>query len=270
MNQDFKYTTFGATGLKVHRLGLSATYRPSKDALHQAIDAGVNVFFCYGFDTQMTGVLRDLFKTRRDKLYVVTGAYNFLIGHLNIRKTLEKRLRQLGTDYIDIFQYQGVTKPKHMTDHVLEEMNKLKQEGKIRFTGMTCHDRKFAGKLISEGTLDTYMIRYNAAHRGAEQDIFPHLTSHNPDLISYTATRWRFLINRQRGWPKDAPIPTPELCYRFVLSNPHVHVCMNAPSNVDQLKQNLSAIEAGPLSDDEMKFICKYGDHVHTKKKLLG
>ena len=37
---------------------------------------------------------------------------------------------------------------------------------------------------------------------------------------------------------------------------------MNAPSNVDHLKQNLSALEAGPLSDDEMKFIKKITDEI--------
>ena len=58
------------------------------------------------------------------------GAYNFLVGHLNLRKTLEKRLRQLGTDCIDIFQFQGVTKPKHMTDHVLETRVWRKQYGR--------------------------------------------------------------------------------------------------------------------------------------------
>ena len=35
--------------------------------------------------------------------------------------------------------------------------------------------------------LDVYMIRYNAAHRGAEHDIFPHLAAYNPGVVSYTA-----------------------------------------------------------------------------------
>jgi hypothetical protein len=95
MTDDFAYSTLGKTGPRVYRLGLSGTYRPGKEVIHKAIDAGVNYFFCYGFDGQMTKTLREEFKTRRDKLVVSTGAYNLLIGHPNLRRTLEKRLRQL-------------------------------------------------------------------------------------------------------------------------------------------------------------------------------
>jgi hypothetical protein len=91
MTEEFTHTIFGSTGKKVLRLGLSATYRPSREAIHKAIDEGVNFFFCYGFDTQMTKTLRDIFKTDREKYLVATGAYNLLLGHPNLRRTLEKR-----------------------------------------------------------------------------------------------------------------------------------------------------------------------------------
>jgi len=256
--------------MRVHRLGISATYRPGRDALRHALDCGLNYLFCYGFDTHLTSLVRGLPSHQRQQLVISTGAYNLLVGHPNLRRTLEKRLLQLGTECIDVFLFLGVTKPKHLTEHVLEEFARFKQEGKIRAFGMSCHDRAFAGKLVAEGALDVYMIRYNAAHRGAEQDIFPHLTAHDPGLVSYTATRWRYLIRRQRGWPKDLPIPSPGQCYRFVLSNPHVDVCLTAPSNHGQLQQNLAALDDGPLTEDEMHLMRAYGDLVHHKKKMLG
>jgi aryl-alcohol dehydrogenase-like predicted oxidoreductase len=270
VTDDFTHTTLGRTGLRVHRLGLSATYRPGRDTVREALDFGLNYLFCYGFDTHLTSLIRGLPPSRRQQLVISTGAYNLLVGHLNLRRTLEKRLTQLGTDYIDVFLFLGVTKPKHLTDHVLEEFARFKQEGKIRAVGMSCHDRAFAGKLAAEGTLDVYMIRYNAAHQGAEEDIFPHLAAHDPGVVSYTATRWRYLIRRQRGWPKDKPIPSPGQCYRFVLSNPHVDVCLTAPANAGQLEQNLAALDDGPLTADERRLMNAYGDLVHTKKKLLG
>ena len=49
------------------------------------------------------------------------------------------------------------------------------------------------------------MVRYNAAHPGAEQDIFPHVDRQSTALISYTATRWRKLLKRPRGWTGDVP-----------------------------------------------------------------
>ncbi|MGB2959397.1 MAG: hypothetical protein WBD30_10960, partial [Bacteroidota bacterium] len=62
---DFSHTVLGNTGLQVHRLGLSASYRPGKEAIYRAAEAGVNVFFGYGFYGQMISALRDLFGSRR-------------------------------------------------------------------------------------------------------------------------------------------------------------------------------------------------------------
>jgi aryl-alcohol dehydrogenase-like predicted oxidoreductase len=267
LNQDFTHTILGNTGMKVHRLGLSATNRPGKRTIYKALDEGLNYFFFFGFDTQMIKVLREALRRRRENIVVATGAYNFVWGHTDLRRTLEKRLRKLRTDYIDVFLFLGVTQEKHFPDNVKEELYRLREEGKVRAVGISTHHRKFAGRLADEGALDVIMMRYNAAHRGAEQDIFPYLKKHNPGVVSFTATRWRCLIRKPRGWPKGGPVPTPGMCYRFVLSSPHVHVCMTAPSNLKQFEENLKSLNQGPLSEQEMEFMKKFGDAVHHTRK---
>jgi len=267
MTTSFDTATLGQTGITARRMGLSASYWPGRKTIYRAVDLGVTVFFCYGFDLQMIRTLRDLFRSGRERFVVITGAYNLLVTHTSIRKTMEKRLRQLGTDYLDYFLLLGVTKPKHMPESVREELVSLRDEGKVRGIGLSGHNRKFAGQLMAEGALDTVMTRYNAAHRGAETDVFPHLEKHNPTVISYTATRWTYLLRRPKGMPKDQPIPTAPLCYRFVLSNPHVDVVLTAPSNLRQLEENLPALEQGPLTEEEMTFMHRFGDAVHEQKK---
>jgi len=267
LNSSFSHTVLGDTGLKVHRLGLSCTYRPGKKTIFKALDHGLNYFFFYGFDGQLIKTLRDVLPNEREKYVLSTGAYNLFFTHTSIRKTLEKRLRQLKTEYIDVFMLLGVTKPKHFPESAFEELYKLKDEGKIKAVGMSCHDRKFAGKMAQDSKLDVLMIRYNAAHRGAEKDIFPYLKNHNPGVVGYTATRWGYLIRRNKKWPKERKIPTAEQCYRFVLSNPDIHVCLTAPSNMKHFEENIAALEKGPLSDDEIKFMVEYGDVVHHTKK---
>jgi aryl-alcohol dehydrogenase-like predicted oxidoreductase len=267
MNQEFTHTTFGNTGKTVFRMGLSGTYRPGRPAVYKALDEGVNFFFCFGFDTQILKVLRDVFRNRREDFVVATGPYNLIWGHPNLRRTLEKRLRQLRTDYIDAFLFLGVLKEQQYSENTLEELSRFREEGKVRTFGLSTHDRKLAGKLAADGSVDALMVRYNAAHRGAEQDIFPHLRHHNPGLASYTATRWRYLLRRPGSWPKDQPVPTAGMCYRFVLSNPHVDVCLTAPSNAKQLQENLAAMREGPLSREEMIFMRRFGDAVHDTRK---
>ena len=267
MDRSFTHTALGSTGLAVHRLGLSASYLPGQRTVHLAADAGLNYFFCYGFDFQMVRALREILRSNRERYVVATGPYNLIWGHTDVRRTLEKRLRQLRTDYVDVFLFLGVMKPKELSARILDDLRRLKDEGRVRAIGLSTHDRKLAGQLAADGAMDVLMIRYNAAHRGAEQDIFPHLEAHAPGVVAYTATRWTALLRRPRGWPRDGRIPTAGECYRFILSNPHVHVCMTAPRSWRELEQNLAAVARGPLGDDDMAFMRSFGDAVHAQRR---
>lgn len=258
--------SLGRTGIKVSRIGLAGTYRPGMQPLERAIDQGINLFFFFGFDTHTVKMLRATLPGKRDRIVVATGIYNFILGHPSPRKTLEKRLRQLATDYIDVFLFLGVLSPKHFPDELIEELIRFREEGKVRAIGLSSHDRKFAGQLAQNEEVDVLMVRYNAAYRGAEQDIFPYLGQHDPGLISYTATRWNQLIRRPKNWPRERPVPNAGMCYRFVLSNPNVHACLSAPSNPEQLEENLSEIRKGSLSEEEMAFMREFGDVVSRKQ----
>jgi aryl-alcohol dehydrogenase-like predicted oxidoreductase len=264
---DFSRTTLGRTNLQVFRLGLSASYRPGTAVIHEAAEQGVNFFFSFGFDTQMRKALRDLFAKGRDRYVLATGAYNYIWTRQDLRRTLEKRLRQFRTDYIDLFLFLGVMKEKEFPGDVREQLLRLREDGRVRFVGISTHDRAFAGRLASEGSLDTLMIRYNAAHRGAEQDIFPYVDRHNVGIVSYTATRWSYLLRPPKGWPAGARMPTPGMAYRFVLSDPHVHLCLTAPRNLRELTENLIALQDGPLNEDELQFMKQFGDAVHNSKR---
>jgi aryl-alcohol dehydrogenase-like predicted oxidoreductase len=267
VNDTFKRTTLGSTAMRVFRLGLSATYLPGTRAIRVAIDRGMNFFFGFGVDFQLLRGMREAFGSGREKFILATGAYNLLFGYPNLRRTLEKRLRQFRTEYIDLFMFLGVTQEKQMPPRVLEELARFRDEGKVRAIGLSGHDRKFIGTLAASGAVDAVMMRYNAAHRGAERDIFPFLQNHNPGVIGYTATRWTALMRRPRGWPKEGLIPNAGMAYRFVLSNPNVHVCLTAPTNERQLNENLDALDLGPLNEEELDFMRKFGDAVYAHRK---
>ena len=267
MDTGFLQGTLGRTGREVFRLGLSGTYRPGKDTILHGFDEGINLVFMFGIDTQTIAAVRDLPPSRKQQLVICTGAYNMIWWAQDIRRTLEKRLKELKTDCIDVFLFLGVMKPAQMPPRIFDEMRRLREEGKVKAIGLSTHDRTFAGQLAAEGAADVLMIRYNAAHRGAETDIFPHLRAHDPGLISYTATRWRYLIHPNKKWPKGERIPDAGMAYRFVLGNPNVDVALTAPSNRQQLDDNLRAVRQGPLSPEEMDFMRRFGDVVHHTKK---
>ena len=266
MTDDFLHTTLGRTGWPVFRIGLSASYRPRPETVTAALERGVNFFFGFGFDTQLRQGLREILPRVREKVFLATGAYNYIWGYGNLRRSLEKRLRQFNTEYIDLFMFLGIMKPGEFPRRALDEMLRLKEEGKVRAIGVSIHDRGFAGRLAEAGDLDVLMIRYNAAHRGAEKEIFPLLGRHNPGLVSYTATRWTALTRKPRGWP-DKPLPPPASSYRFVLSNPAVHVCLMAPRSLHEFEENMRHIETGPLSGQEALAMREFGDAVYNRQR---
>jgi aryl-alcohol dehydrogenase-like predicted oxidoreductase len=268
MSADFLHSKLGKIQTPVFRLGLSATYWPGRRAIRQALDAGVNYLFYFGFDAQMTSVIRESIKRDRERYVLATGALNWIWWRQGIRRTLERRLRQIGADYIDVFHFLGVLK-RHEFEPVREELEAVRRSGLVRAVSISTHNRKLAAELAAEGALDAMMIRYNAAHRGAEEEIFERLPEARPAVVGYTATRWRYLLRRPRGYPRDAPLPTAGMCYRFVLSNPNVDVCLMAPSNAKQMAENLEAVRRGPLDAGETRFMRDFGDVVHRNYRLF-
>jgi aryl-alcohol dehydrogenase-like predicted oxidoreductase len=149
---------------------------------------------------------------------------------------------------------------------VLDRARKLKEDGKCRAIAMSGHNRSTFGKLADLGTdnpIDIFMIRYNAAHTGAEKDIFPHLPNENrPGVIAYTATCWGKLLDPRKMPEGDLPLTAPE-CYRFVLSSPYIDMTLTGPANYDQLDYAAQALHVGPLTDVEETRIRNIGQHVH-------
>ncbi len=260
---DFLQGHFGPGGWPVHRLGLSTTNRPGERAIRAALDRGVNYLFGYSIDTQLTSLMRSIGPAQREKLILATGGYNWIVTHSPLKRALENALRRYRTDYIDVFHFLGVMKPRQFPPRIQDELAALRESGKVRAIAISCHDRPFAGQLSAQGKVDALMVRYNAAHPGAERDVFPHVAEHKTGIVSYTATRWRRLLSRPRGWPEQDPIATAGQCYRFVLSNPHVQVALTAPSNESQLLDNLREVEQGPLPGVEMAFMRRFGAYVH-------
>ena len=82
----------------------------------------------------------------------------------------------------------------------------------MRRLGVTSHQRPLAATMAASGLLDCVMVRYNAAHRGAERDVFPVTTARGLPVIAYTATRWGALLRPTPDDPPDfAPPASPGL-----------------------------------------------------------
>jgi aryl-alcohol dehydrogenase-like predicted oxidoreductase len=259
----------------VFRMGVAGSYGIDSTDIKWAAEHGANYWVWGRGFGKVTDGIREVIKYQRENHVVSMLGWGFF--GWQVRRSVENALRKLGTDYLDVFKLGWLGRTSIYSENVIDALLKLKNEKKIVSIGTSIHDRKRAGRLALDSKIDLFMIRYNAKHTGAEQDIFPHLSTRNPAVVSYTALAWGQLIRPLKGvvmpsWPGrgnfNGPPLSPELCYRFVLSNPNVHVVLTGPQNREQLRQNLNAIKQGPLEPDEMNWVRQYGQLVKSKKKL--
>lgn len=273
--KNFSHSKLPVVKKTVFRMGVASSYGIDSSDIRWAAEYGANYWVWGRGFGKVTDGIRDVIKHERDNHVVSLLAWGYF--GWQVRRSVENALRKLGTDYLDVFKLGWLGRTSIYSNGIIDTLLKLKQEQKILSIGTSIHDRKRAGRLALNSEIDLFMIRYNAKHTGAEEDIFPHLSKRNPAVVSYTALAWGQLIRPLKGvvmppWPGgeifNGPPLSPELCYRFVLSNPHVHVVLTGPQNREQLRQNLAAVKKGPLEADEMNWVRHYGQLVKSKKRL--
>lgn len=258
---EFTHRELRAVGKRVFRLGLAASYGIEEAGIRSALDRGMNYLYLTARG-KMARPLQQAIARDRDRLVIAAGP---LVGYTggSVRRTAERVLKKLGTDYLDVFQLMWLGVGSAWTEATQRELRHLKESGKARALGVSIHDRARAGRLAEDSPLDLLMIRYNAAHPGAERDIFPHLAKRQPSIVAYTATRWRKLLKRPSGWSRAEGPMTAGDCYRFCLSSPHVDVALTGPASTAQLDENLAALERGPLGPEEDRWMREFGAAVH-------
>jgi hypothetical protein len=117
--------------------------------------------------------------------------------------------------------------------------------------------------MARSGLLDALMIRYNAAHRGAEDDVFPVTDALDIPVIAYTALHWGALLEQDSN---DPIITSAADWYRFVLQSDSVTVVLAAPANRDELLADMAILEAGgPLSAGRFEELAAQGQRVRLR-----
>jgi aryl-alcohol dehydrogenase-like predicted oxidoreductase len=260
----------GRTGKMLTRLGLASGYGVPASGIEKAVhEYGVNYLYVSPLLnlSSMVEAVRNLGPGHRDDLLIVLArTYLRGMGGLRLEKYVDRWLKKLAIEQADLI-LQDVRKP--ISSKIADRVRGLQEEGKIRFFGISSHDRPLLGRIAKGDEMemvDFFHVRYNAVHTGAEEDVFPHLREDDPPgTVVFTATCWRKLLKPKKMPPGESSLTAAE-CYRFVLSNPNVNVCLTAPSNESRMEENFKALDAGPLDEEEMARARRIGEYIYGKK----
>ena len=264
----FEKRTLGRTGFSVAPLGLASGYGTNAAMVEEAVDHGVNYLYWGAWRSKrMAEGIKEVTKKYREDLIIVVQAMARTVFSMN--RIVRNSLKRLGIDYIDILLVGRGGDNRIPSRRLIDNAYELKEKNLIRSLGISSHHRLLFCELEKEKRFDIFHIRYNAAHRGAEAEVFKNLPNEGgPGIVTFTNTRWGSLLNPNNIPFGDSP-PTAVDCYRFVLSHPSVHVAVCAPNSMEQLKQDLRVLDLGLMKEEEMARMRRIGDYVYKNESPL-
>lgn len=266
----FSRALLGRTGREVARLGVSAGYGVPGEAVERAFDHGVNYLYWGSMRRDSFGAALRRLRPRRDQFVLVIQSYTGIAPLMGW--SLERALRALRFDYTDVLLLGMWNRP--VAPRILDAARRLMARGLVRYLAVSTHTRALVPAITAGSDFDIVHFRYNAAHPGAETDIFPHLPdSGRPGLVAFTATSWGQLLGKgvlqglvgSRSLPKGERLPTAADCYRYVLTRPEVDVCMTGPKDAAQMEHALEALRLGAMTEDELEWMRRVGRAVSGK-----
>jgi aryl-alcohol dehydrogenase-like predicted oxidoreductase len=161
------YRMLGKTGLKVTSLAFGCMTTSDPSVIERAADFGINHFdtargYQNGNNERMVGAA-----LRKVRPKVIISSKSTGKTKQEVLADLESSLRELGTNYLDIWYLHMKNEPEQVTEDLLEAQRLAKQSGKIRFAGVSTHfnmDRILA-YLAKLGQTDVVLTTYNFAMR---------------------------------------------------------------------------------------------------------
>ncbi len=306
-----EYVTLGRTGLRASvaglgcggfsRLGLGRG-KSEADAvalIHEALDLGVNLFdtaAAYGTEAVLGKALKAV---AREKVVIATKA-PFNVSNPNSSAesavaSLDNSLRQLATDYIDIYQLHGVAPAAydHARNVIAPALLKEKAKGKFRHLGITetaPHDpeHRMLQRAVADGAWDVAMVGFHMMHQNARDAVFPLTREHRVGTLLMFAVRNIFSRPGQLAatvrelaaagevpqWLTETGDPLAFLiheggaqslidaAYRFVRHEPGVDVVLFSTGDPVHLRTNLASLLAPPLPEADRARLASLFGHL--------
>jgi len=290
----------GRTGLAVSEVSFgglfvasfSAQYDEAKRAVARAVELGINYFDTapgYGNSEEVLGKALAGVKQPVVLSTKLGGRPTpfFPKDPSCLRASVEESLRLLGRDCLDILmihepdrpgQYDWWTDLVKVEGPVLELIDQLKAEGKVRYAGLGGTTTTEMAHLCRSGKFDVVLTAYNYSllYREAAMEVIPAAKAANMGIVvgsplqqgalarrydeqlKSPAAYWVSQPRREQfqklyAFCDECGLTLPELGIRFVLSHPDVHCVLMGAKSAAEVEQNAAAANAGPLPDDILK-----------------
>ena len=246
------YRVLGKTGLKVTTVGYGCMITSDPTVIARAADMGINYFdtcrsYQNGQNERMVGAA--LGAKRKDVL--VSSKCDAGTG-AGILAELDTSLKELNTDHLDVWLLHMKDNPAQLTDELVEAQRKAKQQGKVRFIGMSTHNLPVMVDRIVESKLEVVQAQYNFASAATWG---PALEKLNQAGIGVVGMKVMAKAGGRRGTPApQRPATFAPAALKWVIKNPVVATTVPSITDIDQLEQNF-AVMGQSFTDSDQKIL---------------
>jgi predicted aldo/keto reductase-like oxidoreductase len=260
-----QYRTLGRTGLKVTTVGFGCMITSDPSVIERAADIGINYFdtarvYQGGNNERMVGAA---LKRKRKEIILSTKVPSDTKDQA--LKDLETSLRELATDYVDIWYLHGKSGPSDITDDLLEAQRIAKQQGKVRFSGVSTHSgqKELLPWLAKTGAVDVVLVAYNFTMDQAMSAAVEAAGKAGLGVVGMKVMAGGF----RRAKPGDPLYEklktegTMLAALKWVIKNSHVHTTIPSMTDMDQLDENLRAMQ-DPFAAADEKLLARQLDFI--------
>jgi uncharacterized protein len=240
------FRTLGKTGLKVTTVGYGCMITSDGSVIERAADMGITYFdtargYSQGNNEKMVGAA--LGAKRKNIVLSSKSHTRTADGAL---KDLDTSLRELGTDHLDIWYLHAVGKPDEITDELLAAQLKAKQDGKIRFTGVSCHSghKEVVTAALEKWKTEVLLLSYNFTMDNAV--MAPLIESAAKAGVGVVGMK--VMAGRLREGKDDKTIATLKrdgariAALKWVINNKNVGTTIPSITDMEQLEENFRAM----------------------------
>ena len=259
------YRILGRTGLKVTTVGMGCMITSDPSVITRAADLGINYFdtargYSHGNNERMVGTA--LASRRKD---VIISTKSHAPNKEELQKHLETSLRELNTDYIDVWYLHGKSSPDEIPDDMIEVQQLAKKQGKIRFTGVSTHSgqQQLLPWMVKKGVFDVVLTGYNFTMDATMDQAIEAAAKSGMGVVA---------MKVMAGGPRRLKPGDPNLkrltqegamlaALKWVIKKPSIATTIPSITDMEQLDENLKAM-ANPLSAGDEKILTAHLDAI--------
>jgi len=248
------YRNLGKTGLKPTSVGFGCMITSDQSVVERAADLGINYFdtargYGGGNNERMVGAA--LKSKKRTDLIISTKT--MAKTKEEALQHIDTSLKELGTDYVDIWHLHLKNRPEDLEDGLLEAQQIAKQAGKTRFLGVSTHSfpQLLPGLLAKAPHFGVVLSMYNFTMGPELSAAFESAAKAGMGTIAMK------IMAGGAGMGRGKPNPIMQregamlAALKWVLKNPNVHTTIPSMTDMDQLDENMKAFSDTFSSADE-------------------